>query len=110
MQQSPTNSVVEDSDNLIFYTQEAGGYLFFHLDVKVSWTKSLKQHVLKLFTLALVKAKTDKHTLVFMTTDNEKSIKFWKTLAPLEDLTKFGSRNQYWLGAWHIEETLEWVS
>lgn len=84
--------------------EDLEGFHFLHLDVD-KWSLSAYK-LLKTSLKEIRKAFADQGVeLLFVRTDDEKIVKFWGRLHPLEEVNKFGPRNEYYIGAWETGDT-----
>ena len=82
------------------------GHVFLHLTAH-QWSKESFKQMKAEFDKLVVKMAQENKPLLFATAEDEKATKFWKMFAPLEELRTFGSRGQYWIGAWYIEDIVD---
>lgn len=105
MLQQKNDIIIHDDEDFFVKLTESGGYVFAHM-VSHKWSKRVYLKSKEVFYQMLKVAEGKGYELVFATSDEEKSAKFWKMMAPLEELNKYGPHQEYWIGAWHVEDTL----
>ena len=92
-----------DNDRFKLSLNEAGGFVFLHMEMKDWSTNTLKE--LKEGVESFMSELNNKgHDIVFATTDDEKTLKFWQMIKPCDQVTLFGDRDQYIMGSWFTEE------
>jgi hypothetical protein len=105
LQKNNYSEVLYDNEDFTGKLVVEGGHAFLHLTVH-RWSKEVFTRVRKAFRRVLADCQSEGHTIVYATSESKKSVKFWKMMAPLEELDVFGSRSQYYIGAWYIEDVL----
>lgn len=95
--------VVVDDDKVKLSYSVKGGFAFLHLEVR-DWSLSGYKRIKKSVNALREDLSRKGHSLVFATTDDEKITKLWQRVHPLEELTTFGHRDEYWIGAWEVED------
>lgn len=92
--------IYKETENYKAMIQEAGGYVFFHLDV-FTWSSSVFKELKQLFFKVRDEFADKGHELIFSTMSSEKTIKLCKMMSPLyaiEEIDHYDSR--YWVVAW----------
>lgn len=98
--------VLFETDDIRVRYVENEGFVFLHLDV-LNWNMSAYRDMKKSVADAKAKFRSEGHDLIFATTDDKKITKFWSRIHPLEELTTFGPHQEYWIGAWSTEESVD---
>lgn len=82
---------------------EAGGHIFLHMDM-VNWSKSALKEIRERVDLLAKDFEEQGYVAVFATTDEDKVVKFWRMVRPIDELNKFGPHDEYYLAAWYLEQ------
>ena len=76
------------------------GLLFLHLDVN-TWNKSVCKTLQEELDKALVEFEDWGYDAIFLTSENEKSVKMWNMIKPCFKVVKLEkSGKKAWLGSW----------
>lgn len=97
MQQQMSKTLYKAIDEVALYYETVGGHIFLHLDLK-TWGKDTLKKMRVELQEALIYFEDQGHDVVFMTTDEPKTVKMWETIKPLFNLQEVSKGG--WLGSW----------
>lgn len=103
MREQQNKGVIVEDDGVRVRYEERGGFIFLDLDVK-DWNLSSYRKLKKAVAETREKFLKEGHDLIFAMTEDKAITKFWNNIHPLEELNKFGPRNEYYIGAWLTED------
>jgi hypothetical protein len=83
------------------YTEVLEDKMFIHLEVR-GWSREVFEELREDLRLGLMDMEAQGYDIIFMTTEDPKSVKLWNAIKPCDELIEL--KTSAWLGAWYTGE------